>query len=80
MVAAAKVEVTARGEKFIYEKDHAHGRVGTKYAMTQDELVAKFRHNAIRVLTREKIDRVVKSFLELEEVKSIEEIIREVTI
>jgi 2-methylcitrate dehydratase PrpD len=79
-VVPAKVEVIARGEKFSAEKDNPHGRVGTESAMTQDELVAKFRHNAIRVLTQGKIDRAVKNFLKLEDVKNIEQIMREVTI
>jgi 2-methylcitrate dehydratase PrpD len=79
-VIPAKVEVIARGEKFSGEKDNPRGRVGTESAMTQHELVAKFRHNAIRVLTQEKIDSAVKSFLKLEDVKNIGQLMREVTI
>jgi len=79
-VVPAKVEVIARGEKFSAEKDNPPGRVGTESAMTQDELVAKFRHNAIRVLTQGKIDRAVKNFLKLEDVKNIEQIMREVVL
>jgi 2-methylcitrate dehydratase PrpD len=79
-VVPAKVEIAARGQKFYAERDNPHGRVGTESAMTQDELVAKFRHNAIRVLTQGKIDRAVKNFLKLEEVQNIEQVIKEVTL
>ncbi len=79
-VVPAKVEVTARGKKFSAEKDYPHGKVGTESALTQDELIAKFRHNAVRVLTRGKIDKAVKNFLKLEDVKNIEQLMREVTI
>jgi 2-methylcitrate dehydratase PrpD len=79
-VVPARVEVTARGKKFTAEKDNPHGRVGTESEMTQDELVAKFKHNAIRVLTQKKIDRAVQKFLKLEDVKNIQDIMREVTI
>lgn len=79
-VIPAKVEVMVRGEKFSGEKDNPRGRVGTESAMTQHELVAKFRHNAIGVLTQEKIDSAVKNFLKLEDVKNIGQLMREVTI
>lgn len=79
-VAPARVEVTARGKKFTAERSAPRGRVGTEYALTQDELAAKFRHNAIRVLTSEKIDRAVKGFIGLEEVPNIGQVIREVTL
>jgi 2-methylcitrate dehydratase PrpD len=79
-VVPAKVEVVARGIKFSQEQDHPHGRAGTESAMTQAELVAKFRENAKRVLTQPKIERAVNTFLKLENVKNIEEIMREVTL
>jgi 2-methylcitrate dehydratase PrpD len=79
-VFPARVEVTARGKKFSAEKAAPRGRVGTEFAFTQDELVAKFRHNAIRVLTQGKIDKAVRSFVELEDVKNIEQVMREVTL
>jgi 2-methylcitrate dehydratase PrpD len=78
-VVPAKVEVTARGQKFYAEKDYPHGRSGTKSAMTQDELAAKFRHNAIRVLTQKKIDRAIKAFITLEDVTDVSQVMREVT-
>ena len=79
-VVPAKVEVTARGQKFTAEKDNPHGRSGTESAMSQDELVAKFRHNAIRVLTQGKIDKAVENFIKLEDIPDIKQVINEVTI
>jgi 2-methylcitrate dehydratase PrpD len=79
-VVPAKVEVVARGQKFTAEKDNPHGRVGTESAMTQDELVAKFRHNALRVLTRQKIDNAVQNFVTLEDLPDVKQIMNEVTL
>ena len=79
-VVPAKVEVMARGKKFSAEKDNPRGRVGTESALTQDELVAKFRHNAKRVLTQGKIDRAVKGFIKLEDVKNINQVMSEVVL
>jgi 2-methylcitrate dehydratase PrpD len=79
-VVPAKVEIKARGQTFYAEKDNPHGRVGTESAMPQDELVAKFRHNALRVLTQGKIDRAVQKFIKLEDVENIQQVIKEVTI
>ena len=78
-VVPAKVEVKARGKKFCVERDHPHGRIGTNFTVTEDELVAKFRHNALRVLTQNKIDNAVKNLLGLEDVKNIQSILKEVT-
>ncbi len=76
----SRVEVVARGQEFVVEKDDIHGRSGNEFAMTQDELAAKFRHNANRVLPKVKIDRAVESFLKLEDVKNVEQVMREVTL
>jgi len=76
----SRVEVTARGQNFVVEKDDLHGRSGTEFAMTQDELAAKFRHNAKRVLPKGKIDKAIEYFTKLEDVKNIEQVMREVTI
>lgn len=74
-----KVEVTARGQKFVVEHDNPHGRSGTPDAMTWDEMVYKFRHNALRVLPKRKIDAAVKYFTSLENVGNVQDVIKEVT-
>jgi 2-methylcitrate dehydratase PrpD len=76
-----RVEVKARGKTFVAEKQngHGHGRSGTEEAMTQEELSDKFRHNAVRVLTQRKIDKAVKLFIDLENVKNVREVMQEIT-
>ncbi len=75
-----RVEVKARGQTFKAEKLNPHGRSGTESAMTQDELAAKFRHNALRVLTQGKIDQAVKLFVDLENVDNVQKVMKEVTL
>lgn len=77
--ALAKCEVTARGKIFTVERNHRRGTIGTEAAPTVDDLIYKFKHNAERILTQEKINRAVKMFLELEKVNSISQLMREVT-
>ena len=43
-------------------------------------LVAKFRHNASRNLTQEKIDRAVDTFLALEKTEKVSQLITNITI
>ena len=80
MAARARVEVITRGQTFTEELGHRHGVAGTEGAWTDKEVVAKFRHNAARVLTQDKIDRAVKALLELEKVEDIAQLMREVTL
>ena len=39
--------------------------------LTDEELIAKFRHNAQRVLTQDKIEKAVEAFTHLEKVDNI---------
>jgi 2-methylcitrate dehydratase PrpD len=78
-VVPARVEVVAGGKKFSQEQDNPHGRAGTESAMSQDELVAKFRDNAKRVLTQKKINAAVADFLKLEDIQNIQQVMKEVT-
>jgi 2-methylcitrate dehydratase PrpD len=78
-VVPARVEVTARGKKFSREKDNPHGRVGSESAMSQDELVAKFRRNAAAALTQGQIDKAVQKFLGLEDLKDVGHLMRDIT-
>jgi 2-methylcitrate dehydratase PrpD len=79
--APLRVEVKARGKTFTAEQlnGHGHGRSGTELAITQGELADKFRQNAARVLTKRKIDRAIKLFINLENVKNVQEVMKEVT-
>jgi 2-methylcitrate dehydratase PrpD len=68
------VEVTARGKKFKEEK-----RFVDVHALTQDELIAKFKHNASRILTERKIENAINGILELDKITDIAKIMSQVT-
>jgi hypothetical protein len=59
---------------------YAKGTSFTDSKATDEELVEKFRDNASKILTKDKIDKAVKSLLELEKVEDISEFMRLVTI
>ena len=63
-IPPTRVEVVARGKTFTEEIIHKRGTAGSEVSWTDKEVVEKFRHNAARVLTQDKIDRVVKSLFE----------------
>ena len=77
--ALSKVDVVARGKTFTVERKYRRGTVGTKARLTDEETAAKFRHNASRTLSREKIDKAVTAFMGLEKVKNISELIALIT-
>jgi 2-methylcitrate dehydratase PrpD len=77
--ALSKCEVVARGQTFMVERKHRRGTTGTESAPTDKDITDKFRHNASRILTQEKIERAVKAFAELENITSISQLIRELT-
>ena len=60
---------------FTEERKQVRGTSGTEVAMTRDELVEKFRHNAARILTQEKIDSAVDALLNLEKQTDISRLI-----
>jgi len=73
------VEVKARGKTFRVEQDYAHGNIGTPGCITDEELIAKFRHNASRILTRGKIDKAVNYLANLENLDDVSKVMQEVT-
>jgi 2-methylcitrate dehydratase PrpD len=78
--ALSKVDVVARGKTFTVERKYRRGTTGTEARLTDEETAAKFRHNASRILSKEKIDKAVAAFMELEKVKNISEIMSLVTV
>lgn len=76
----SRCDVAARGKTFTSEKEFSRGTVGTEAAMTDDELIEKFRHNASRALSREKTEKAVHAFLTLEKTDNIVRMMREVTL
>ena len=73
------IEVIAGGKKFKEEKRMPRGAAGDGLAMADAELLEKFKHNASRILTQDKIDGAVKSLLKLEAVKDVTELMEQVT-
>ncbi len=75
-----KAEVTARGKTFTSQIKYRRGDTFTDVAWTEKEVVSKFRHNAERILPVEKINGAVNSFLNLERLNNISELIRHITV
>ncbi len=71
----AKVEVTACGKTFTEERVYARGTNFTEFKAGDEELVEKFRCNADRFLTGDKINRAVESIFGLEKVNDIKRMI-----
>ena len=72
---ASIVEVKARGETFKESVDFV-----SLHELTEDELFAKYRHNASRVLTESKIEKSIDYLMDLENAKDINELMALVTL
>jgi len=71
----SSVEVVAKGNTFTAEKTWAKGDPYPEIArMTDDELIQKFSNNACRILSRDKLDSVIKLVFELEELADVSEL------
>lgn len=69
------VEVVARGQTFHEERMFRKGSPATpETRMSDADLVAKFRHNASRVLTAEKSERIARSIMSLEGIRDVSEL------
>jgi 2-methylcitrate dehydratase PrpD len=71
---SSMVEVSARGTILREEK-----RFIDVHDLTDVELIEKFKHNAFRILTAQKIENAIHCILELENVKDISELMSQVT-
>jgi 2-methylcitrate dehydratase PrpD len=82
--AAAKlggVEVIARGKIFKEERRHAKGSPSPKeFRLTDDELVEKFRDQALRILPINKVNRAVDKIMGLELEKDVSEVTENLTL
>jgi 2-methylcitrate dehydratase PrpD len=75
----SKVDVVARGQTFSVERKYRRGTVGTPARLTDDETVAKFLHNAARILPASKAKQAVADFLDLENVPDISRLFQHIT-
>jgi 2-methylcitrate dehydratase PrpD len=76
----SRVEVVANGETFTEERTYSKGTSGTDTQMTEEELVEKFKHNASRILTQDKIESAVNYLLNLEKLTNISEFMKQITL
>lgn len=76
----ARVEVRAKGKTFTEERMYAKGTAFTDSRATDEELVEKFRGNASKLLTEDKIDKAIKLLFELERVDNIQDLMKQVTL
>lgn len=72
------VEVKAKGQT--YKGEITAGAAGGLSKLTDQELESKYRHNASRALTRNKIEGSVKAFLGLENIAHISELMSQITL
>ena len=68
------------GRTFTSEKEFSKGTVGTSAAITDGELIGKFRHNAARVFNHAGIEKAVQAFLTLEKIDNISQLMKEITL
>jgi len=74
------VEVVAKGKTFKDERLYARGSSHPDDKMTDEDLVNKFKGNASRILTRDKIEKAVKSLWELEKMQDVAELGKLITL
>jgi 2-methylcitrate dehydratase PrpD len=67
----ARVEVTAKGKTYTEETIYAGGTNFTDTRATDEVLVEKFRNNASRLLTEEKISKAIECIFGLEKVENV---------
>ena len=72
-----KVDVVARGKTFVEESSNPRG--AGDIAARDEKLVAKFRHNCVRVLTPDMTEEALAGFLALEKVDDMSDLMDLVT-
>lgn len=69
------VEVAARGKIFKEEAPFS-----SLHELTGEELEEKYKHNAAKILTKDKIEGSVRTFIDLEKVENVSELMSQVTL
>ena len=77
-----RIQIKARGQVFTEERHYPKGSPSPleETYSTMDELVAKFKVNAERILPVNKIEPAVNALLSLEEIKDIRELMKKVSL
>ncbi|MDX9982697.1 MmgE/PrpD family protein [Sphaerochaeta sp.] len=76
----ARVEMEVEGIIYSKETYYSKGTNIDKYRLSDDELIAKFRHNASPILTERKIENAIKQIMELENLDDIADLMKFLTI
>jgi 2-methylcitrate dehydratase PrpD len=76
----AKVDIMSKGATFSQETMYSKGTNMEGYALTDEVLLGKFRHNSARRLTQAKIQNAIACIFDLENVKGISELMGYITI
>jgi len=79
LMILGRVEVTAGGNSYEAEASFAHGTPRPGYAITDDELCAKFAHNVSRLLAPEEAIRAAKSLMHLHGLEQVSQMVRHLT-
>jgi 2-methylcitrate dehydratase PrpD len=82
-VGTQRIEVEAKGKTFTVERNLARGGLISSKGneqLTDEELEKKFRHSAVRILSEGQIDRAVKALWNLEKLKSVKELMNQITL
>ncbi|MFH1650999.1 MAG: MmgE/PrpD family protein [Chloroflexota bacterium] len=74
------VEVVAKGKTYREERIHPRGTPSTEAYASDEVLIDKFQRNASWLLPHHKIDRAVKSFMELETVKDTKTLMQQIVL
>lgn len=69
-----RVEVTARGQRFVQETMYPRGAKVEGYAFSDEDMIQRFRSCASSILTSDKIDRAVQAIMHLEELEDLSEL------
>ncbi len=76
----AKVEIVARNNTYTSETLYSKGTNMEGYRLSDDTLIEKFKHNATKILTQNKIEKAIECIWNLEKVDDISELMKFVTI
>lgn len=79
LMSLGRIEVVANGETYTDETSFAYGTPRPGFEIEDSALVDKFRHNAVRVLTRQKIDKAVAALMQLETVPNVSDLVGLIT-
>jgi 2-methylcitrate dehydratase PrpD len=82
-VGMQRVEVDAKGKTFTEERTVARGGLISSTGniqLTDEELEKKFKHNAVRILSEGQVNRAVDALWNLEKLKTVKELMKEITL